>query len=319
MAARTHCKPPFWPHPGHENATLHSVSAGKIFYVVRLGYVRGLFTHEPTARAQVEGFSNGRWRKAKNWNSAMLIWNEYCDELHQNGCPPFERLEDVATACSADTSSAPTTPAAVWAHNEHVVFSSLAPTLRSTPIPPAKVVFASPASTLRSTPIPPAKPFSLAAESPPTPRNAPGPSVSPASPRPQTHPRPQVSPRPHASGTPRRRAPAAVYSDERPPRYASASSVTGVHPFKVMDAAEAFSRMGVATPSINERPIKQWAIAGVNMFFPTRLDALNHIFDTGRTQSMLMSSRNVRKLRAFSRGEEYVLCPGEVDYDDGGN
>jgi hypothetical protein len=34
-----------------------------------------------------------------------------------------------------------------------------------------------------------------------------------------------------------------------------------------MDAVEAFSRMGVAQPSTDARPIKQWAIAGVNKFF----------------------------------------------------
>lgn len=103
-----------------------------------------------------------------------------------------------------------------------------------------------------------------------------------------------------------------------------------------MDAAEAFSRMGVAEPAVDSPPMKQWAIAGVNKFFPTRevysfstsasslmsfvlsfrLDALDHIFDNGRSQSYLMSSRNIRKLRAFTKGEDYVPLPGEIQYDD---
>jgi hypothetical protein len=41
-------------------------------------------------------------------------------------------------------------------------------------------------------------------------------------------------------------------------------------PLAMMDAVEAFSRMGMDDPSAEEPPVKQWALAGVNKFFAER-------------------------------------------------
>jgi hypothetical protein len=42
-------------------------------------------------------------------------------------------------------------------------------------------------------------------------------------------------------------------------------------PLAMMDAVEAFSRMGVEDPFANALLPKQWVLAGVNKFFATRL------------------------------------------------
>jgi hypothetical protein len=38
----------------------------------------------------------------------------------------------------------------------------------------------------------------------------------------------------------------------------------------MLDAVDSFSRMGVAEPTAEGEPAKQWVIAGVNKFFPSR-------------------------------------------------
>lgn len=44
--AAAHCKPPYWAHPGDEDATRHSELAGRVFYVVGNGFVTGIFSNE---------------------------------------------------------------------------------------------------------------------------------------------------------------------------------------------------------------------------------------------------------------------------------
>lgn len=43
-----------------------------------------------------------------------------------------------------------------------------------------------------------------------------------------------------------------------------------MHPLEMLDAAEAFSRMGVGAPPVESEPIEQWAIEGVNILFSSR-------------------------------------------------
>ncbi|KAJ7671112.1 hypothetical protein B0H14DRAFT_3538270 [Mycena olivaceomarginata] len=83
-------------------------------------------------------------------------------------------------------------------------------------------------------------------------------------------------------------------------------------PLAMMDPVEAFARMGVVDPSARMCPPKQWAIARVNKFFAQRIDALDHFFTLHLGQASIMSSRNVHKLRAHIRGEDYDAQPGHA-------
>ncbi|KAF8197637.1 hypothetical protein K438DRAFT_1759777 [Mycena galopus ATCC 62051] len=77
-------------------------------------------------------------------------------------------------------------------------------------------------------------------------------------------------------------------------------------PLAMMEAADAFSRMGVAELSTEAQPMKQWALRGVTKFFPQRIDAIDYIFKNHLDQAVLKGSRNVRKLRAFMKETDYV-------------
>lgn len=142
---------------------------------------------------------------------------------------------------------APTTPAAVRAYNEQVAFESRDLSLRSTPIPEGKAFRLAAAGRTQAQPNPDADAFRYI------------PRAGSATPRRQT---PAVS-----KATPSRQPEAS--SPTRPLRRAPDPS-SPVHPLEMMDAAEAFSRMGVGAPPLESPPIKQWAIEGVTKFFPTR-------------------------------------------------
>ncbi|KAJ7300382.1 hypothetical protein DFH08DRAFT_979729 [Mycena albidolilacea] len=84
-------------------------------------------------------------------------------------------------------------------------------------------------------------------------------------------------------------------------------------PLAMMDAVDAFSRMGVADPSAQTCPPKQWVIGGVKKFFAQRIDAIDHILTLATLASaLIMGSRNIHKLRAFTKGVEYVRKPGHA-------
>ncbi|KAJ6584553.1 hypothetical protein B0H19DRAFT_1249514 [Mycena capillaripes] len=67
---------------------MHSRMAGKKFYVVMVGHVRGIFTDEAEARDSVSRVSDGTWRKAKTWEHAVSIWDFHCRRYHGNDCLP---------------------------------------------------------------------------------------------------------------------------------------------------------------------------------------------------------------------------------------
>ncbi|KAF8134661.1 hypothetical protein K438DRAFT_1787189 [Mycena galopus ATCC 62051] len=83
-------------------------------------------------------------------------------------------------------------------------------------------------------------------------------------------------------------------------------------PLAMMDAVDTFSRMGVAKPSTEARPVKQWALQEVPKFFPERIDAIDYIFKNHLEQATLKGLRNVRKLRAFMRGKDYMRQSGDA-------
>ncbi|KAJ7662939.1 hypothetical protein B0H14DRAFT_3539983 [Mycena olivaceomarginata] len=75
------CSPPFRPSPGDENTERLSSTANRVFYVVGVGYTRGIYTNDVIARDQVNGFSDGKWKKASTYEAATEIWNEMFHRL----------------------------------------------------------------------------------------------------------------------------------------------------------------------------------------------------------------------------------------------
>ncbi|KAJ7924745.1 hypothetical protein B0H13DRAFT_2315260 [Mycena leptocephala] len=82
------CEPFFLPSPGNEDRQKHKNTAGKWFYVVGHGYQLGIYTDEWIARKQVEGFSNGQWKKEKKWDDAMEVWKTMCSRFHRHKSSP---------------------------------------------------------------------------------------------------------------------------------------------------------------------------------------------------------------------------------------
>ncbi|KAJ7788723.1 hypothetical protein B0H14DRAFT_3503880 [Mycena olivaceomarginata] len=78
------CAPSFRPSPGDEDHHRLSRTAGRVFYVVGLGYSTGIYTDEYIARKQVSGFLNGQWKKAFTYDEAIAIWNRMCERYHQH-------------------------------------------------------------------------------------------------------------------------------------------------------------------------------------------------------------------------------------------
>lgn len=184
------------------------------------------------ARKQVECVSRGRWRKAKTWDAAILLWNESCDAFHDDGCPspkpsPPPKLNPSPKPNLSPQSEPTSRPTTFYMEDQHS---------RSTACPISAFE-----AGLR---------MGLSSSAPVSSAPLPGPSTPPRS-------------RPH-----RRSQPAAQFSASTPKRQTPREPPHS--PLAMMDAVEAFSRMGVDNPSAETLPAKQWAIAGVNKFFAAR-------------------------------------------------
>ncbi|KAJ7834838.1 hypothetical protein B0H13DRAFT_1913886 [Mycena leptocephala] len=258
---RPHCVPPLRAEPGHENVEAFLAKGGKL-YVVTNGTLCGIFTSESRARKQIEGYPNGRWRKAKTWAVAIELWEEGCTVYHADRCPSHLDMNVVVS------SPTPTSVEDAHAHNSRVFFhagnSDIA--YRSQKINASESKFCGRARVLYA----------------------------------------GVSGCIHFKRT---RTSFDAEEQEKPPTAMPS-------PLAMMDAVEAFSRMGVEDPFADALPPKQWVLASVNKFFATRLDAISHILDQHMGHADLMGSRNVKKLRAFARGEVYLAKPGEMQYLD---
>ncbi|KAJ7713794.1 hypothetical protein B0H16DRAFT_1743018 [Mycena metata] len=299
---RPRCVPPYRPEKGDEDVQRVLNRQGKI-WVVGQGRTMGIFTSESCARKQVEGVSNGHWRKAKSWTQALTIWGEECDTFHEDGCPTHSDLKDLKDG-------GPTSRCDVVAHNaklgvlktdnaansytvtqvtERQAYSILGFTAPS-------VSRAASSETRRDLQDPP----------PSTPRKMPASGSSPplrASPAPGPSSS-TISSRSHRS-SPTRASP--TKSSINPPR----------SPLSTMDPVDAFSRMGIDEPITHTMPAKQWVIVGVNIFFAQRSDAVNYIVDHSiKSPSAMLGSRNINKLRAFARGQKYVAGPLDPNWSD---
>ncbi|KAJ7795038.1 hypothetical protein B0H14DRAFT_2921124 [Mycena olivaceomarginata] len=76
--------PPFRPSHGHEDHIKHSATADRVFYTVGVGYTLGIYTDEFTARQQVNGYSNGKWKRSATYTEAVNTWDLMCAQYHQH-------------------------------------------------------------------------------------------------------------------------------------------------------------------------------------------------------------------------------------------
>ncbi|KAJ7201969.1 hypothetical protein B0H12DRAFT_1244103 [Mycena haematopus] len=147
------CTPPFRPSAGDEDVREHSVTAGQRFYVVGLGYIPGIYTQEFIARQQVTGFSNGQWKRAQTYASAVAIWNEMCAHYHTHDSP--EPSPPPPSPSPSPPSTPPRRPQvpAVRLPTAPTSYTSGARSPRS-PVPAPAPVFPRASSTSTSTPTP---------------------------------------------------------------------------------------------------------------------------------------------------------------------
>ncbi|KAJ7315620.1 hypothetical protein DFH08DRAFT_820539 [Mycena albidolilacea] len=244
------CIPNYWAEPGDEDPVAFCAQGNRI-YVVTSGTVCGVFSSEARARKQITGVSNAHWRAVKSWAKAIQVWNESCDMYHETRCPHQSRM--------------PAPPLRQRAQFPANGFVTSAPS-RSPPARPACMHAVATAMPARSTPHSPVS--SIGLQSPSTPKSLPRAQV------PQV---PVSSIRIEGPSTP------APHTRTCVPR-------VPVSPLAMMDVVDAFSGMGVADPSAQTRPPKQWVIGGIDHGVP----------------------RNIHKLRVFTKGVEYVWKPGHA-------
>ncbi|KAJ7887325.1 hypothetical protein B0H14DRAFT_2562930 [Mycena olivaceomarginata] len=313
-----HCKPTYWCEPGHEDPTAHCAK-GKKLYVVMQGTVCGVFSSEARAHRQVDRVSSSRWRMALSWDDAVQLWNENCDAYHEVGCPEG----CTGHACSPPV-PAPVQQTVFPTDDPRVIYQTRH--LRPQPQPRPSVALsrrshwyrllqpalpALPALPARATCLPrqilsrlllPALPKLPALPAQLAPTNVAQTSTATATNFVQT----SASRAPKTPRAPRSLAPTNVAQTS------TGRLVPPASPLSTMDAVEAFSRMGVAQPSADARPIKQWAIAGVNKFFADKEAAIAHIMKSDMTHGAIISSRNVNWLRAYIGGGQYIPRGGDT-------
>ncbi|KAJ7855456.1 hypothetical protein B0H14DRAFT_3448987 [Mycena olivaceomarginata] len=78
------CPTPYRPGLSDEDHRRHSAKANSYFYPVGLGFMRGIYTDEYTARQQLTRYSNGQWKKAATYDEAIRIWNVMCAQYHDH-------------------------------------------------------------------------------------------------------------------------------------------------------------------------------------------------------------------------------------------
>ncbi|KAJ7622614.1 hypothetical protein DFH06DRAFT_1322444 [Mycena polygramma] len=102
------CPMPYHPDVGVDRKT-HSEDAGKAFYVVKSGRVKGVFTNPEMARIQVSGYSNFSMRAVATWDEAVAEWEAFCRANHGVTCPNAAVNAGAAPPAASSSQAPPTT------------------------------------------------------------------------------------------------------------------------------------------------------------------------------------------------------------------
>ncbi|KAJ7026594.1 hypothetical protein C8F04DRAFT_1267962 [Mycena alexandri] len=170
------CEAPFYPspHPGHANTSIHDGKKDARYFVVGEGRGCGIFTDVDAANRQTDGYSSPVKRSCKKWDTAVLLWNEMCDELHHQGCPPRRvpvgfaaptTVKRVAAAPPPGPTSTPAVPVAL-APTQNAGIPPPSPSAAAPP--PTQNTVASPAPIPNFFSSPSASPIQTMAPGPPT-------------------------------------------------------------------------------------------------------------------------------------------------------
>ncbi|KAJ7017387.1 hypothetical protein C8F04DRAFT_1279590 [Mycena alexandri] len=272
---RLRCVPPYRPERGDEDVERVLEKHGRI-YVVGRGRTVGIFTSEARARRQVEGVSNGHWRKAKSWDQATDNLGRGRAIPRSPSTPRTRHCRDAATHSSKPDDAATTYTTTRVSEGQAYSMPG----------------FTASSATPRAFPVAATRAFPAASSTPP-------PKISAS-----------------AFTATRRALPTlrAFLSTKNLGLSIDTFFPRPRSPLSNMDAVEAFSRMGISEPIVYESPPKQWVIKGVNIFFAQREEAVNYIL-THQLQmpSGMVGSRNIRKLCAFARGQnKNTATNGEV-------
>ncbi|KAJ6589187.1 hypothetical protein B0H19DRAFT_1248751 [Mycena capillaripes] len=164
------CLPVYCPSPGDEDHIKHSQAKGKWFYVVGNGCKNAIYTDCEIARDQIHKFSDSAWKRARTWDGAVALWNDYCPRFHAHACPPII----LPTRYPAATSGGPTGSATTSAQSTSMPSTSVSrasvsllpaspvaatPVISSAPARVRKVKISYVASPIRTAPHEPLPPY----------------------------------------------------------------------------------------------------------------------------------------------------------------
>ncbi|KAJ7116746.1 hypothetical protein C8R46DRAFT_1051324 [Mycena filopes] len=277
------CNPVYRPSPGDEDRTQHSMWSKGWFYAVGLGFTTGIYTDEHLARQQVEGFSNGKWKKSSTWPGAVSEYHEISLKYHHHDpndphpLPPAPVARPAAPAPVAPPSPpSPPSPSSPSSLAMSALPSySLAPppatmhprgAARTRPSPASRVAAPNPRAAALS---------ALAASAYSTRVAAPSALRGPLQGTPATPPstsRPSRARQRHRSPSPRPRGSMIQIEAER-----------GRGEWREGDAL--------------------WAIAGIQQLFESRLNLLQQDL----SPVSVMQSRNRERLEAFAVDGSYLI------------
>ncbi|KAJ7047952.1 hypothetical protein C8F04DRAFT_1247555 [Mycena alexandri] len=298
-----HCTPIYYPSAGDEDPSRHSQTAGLLFYTVGVGYVPGIYTREQIARDQVNGFSNGRWKKSPTYNGAVNNWNDMCSLYHNHSpCPSYSSLPPSPSPSPPPSpSSSPLGPAS--------------PRGLTIPPPPASCGF----TMWRTLPTTRAQP----AVSPPS--ATPPPSSRPANPPDYARATCGLPAICNTSSFFAARKPAHCPTHARTP--VGSVPTSSAHSHITMSSARTprMSRADAVPRSPSPRPSgsmvqiesarrpgewkqgnRLWGIRGTTLLFEDRYEMIDYVFARRLSPASVMETRNRRKLEAFVEGKEYV-------------
>ncbi|KAJ7680097.1 hypothetical protein B0H14DRAFT_3679417 [Mycena olivaceomarginata] len=108
------CKLPYRPSAGHEDMQEHSTTAGRVFYTVGVGFVRGIYTDEYITRQQVTRYSDGKWKKSATYKEAVAIWNQMYEHYHHHEKDHYSDSSPPASPPPPSPSPSPVPHTPVW-------------------------------------------------------------------------------------------------------------------------------------------------------------------------------------------------------------
>ncbi|KAJ7024107.1 hypothetical protein C8F04DRAFT_1270665 [Mycena alexandri] len=310
-----HCDPVYRPSTGDEDPARHSHTAGLLFYTVGVGFVPGIYTRENIARDQVNGFSNGRWKKASTYDGAVQNWHEMCALYHNHSPSPlYSSLPPPPPASPSPPASRSPSPLGVSrtpAPRRGLTISSLTST--------AHAGFFTISRTL------PLSPGARPHVPPPRPANAPIAPRTPGRSGPTSSTLPHVAPH-----TPVRSSSTNPHFPHVAPRTPVRATNPHVAPHSPrMSRVEATRRSPSPRPSGSMVQIESarkpgewkqgdrlWGIQGTPLLFEDRYEMIDHVFARHLSPALVMETRNRRKIEAFIEGKEYLDGGHDADESD---